>query len=418
MIILTVIFVIVAGIIIFVYPFFGLLATLCLIPQDALFFRLGNTFLGLFTIMTPVKIIGGVTFFSAFLHHIFLRKSWHFLRLKTFRYFTLFVMFLFISGFVFPNSFTRTYFTMFASFTMLGFSILSLVNSSSRFRKIIMATLISVFFASLNSIIIYATAGKTEIRMMGKSYGPNEFAIMLLPFLGIAYYFCLGEKNKVMKNLFIAITASILVALILSFSRGGLIGLFAMLIIVTLKAKNKLKAVVIMTLFVTILLCFLPGQTWDRFQTMKAEGPDADPTGSVQRRISLARIGWSMFLDNPIFGVGVGNYYWQCRLYGPVIPGRPHNMYLEILAEMGIIGFMLFLGIISHTFAILRTVNKKCPHLSRYARGIMLGLGGFLVSAIFLHAYHEKALWFIVFMSAALGIIAKKEYPEKKIRLL
>ena len=113
-----------------------------------------------------------------------------------------------------------------------------------------------------------------------------------------------------------------------------------------------------------------------------------------------------MFLEHPLVGVGVGNYYYECRKYAPIFAGRAHTTYLEIMAELGIIGIFLFLGILFSTFKTLKKIIRSNSPISGYARGLYIGLAGFLIAAIFLHAQQEKALWFVIFMAAALEQIA------------
>lgn len=63
-----------------------------------------------------------------------------------------------------------------------------------------------------------------------------------------------------------------------------------------------------------------------------------------------------IFLDNPYFGIGVRNYRFECRLeqyqilwynftgsFADPCSTHPHNIYLEILSETGIFGFILIL---------------------------------------------------------------------------
>lgn len=70
------------------------------------------------------------------------------------------------------------------------------------------------------------------------------------------------------------------------------------------------------------------------------------------RWISL-KIGWDIFKNNPISGVGVGNlksavYDYYDQDYPDTIPAQrkmPHNQFLSMLAATGIFGFILFLGV-------------------------------------------------------------------------
>lgn len=404
----------VGGITILINPFLGLLATSGLIPLS-LFPAIAGSFLGVFSVATPIKIAGTLTFVSSFIRHISERKSWDFLKKPQMRFFMLFLAWIFISGFTQPGFAARENFTLFISFAVLGFIILSLIDSIKRFRWVLWAALIPVFIVSLNAVLNYLSFGQA-IRVSGASYGPNYFAIGLLPFLGIAFYNISTEKKKILKIFSLIITLVIASALVFTFSRAGLVGFSGMLLTATLKAKKKIRAFLLLVICLTLLINVLPSQVWERFGQTEATLERLEETSNVnstKRRLLLAKAAWKMFLEHPLVGVGVGNYYYECRKYAPIHAGRAHTTYLEIMAELGIIGIFLFLGILFNTFKILKKIIKSnCP-VGGYARGLWIGLVGFLIAAIFLHAQQEKALWFVVFMAAALErIVRKKAYSD------
>ena len=239
----------IAGVIILIRPFIGLLIISALIPL-ALIPAITSTFLGLFSMATPIKITGTWTFGSAFIRHISTGKSWGFLKRPQIKFFLLFLLWIFISGFTQPCSFTRENFTVFISFTVLGFIILSLVNNLGRFRGVIWAGIISIFIVSLNAIFNYLSF-QESVRISGASYGPNYFAVGLLPFLGIGFYNIFTEKRKVLKVLSLLITIAASTALIVTFSRAGLIGFAGMLVIAAAGAKRKPRA------FLSLVICII-----------------------------------------------------------------------------------------------------------------------------------------------------------------
>jgi len=408
---------IIGAIVILINPFIGLLAVVILIPQ-ALIPAVGSSIFGIFTMATPIKLIGGLTFVSAFLRHISEGRKADFLRKPQVKFFIFFLVWVFISGFTQRGEFTRENFTVFTSFAIMGFIILSLVTDVKRFRWVLWAGLISVFIVSLQAVFRYSSFTEA-VRIQGASYDPNYFALGLLPFLGITFYNIFVEKKMALKAFSLAITAIIAIALIVTFSRAGIVGLFGMLLIATIKAEKKFKAAFLLALCVVLLINVLPSSVWERFTKTKIEDKYiGDPTiDSTTRRYLLAKAAWEMFLDNPLFGVGVGNYYWECGRYETVHAGRAHTTYLEVMAEMGIIGIFLFLGILFYTFKSLRKTMKSNFPLSSYAYGLYTGLAGFLIAALFLHAQQEKMLWFVVFMAVALERIDTQMSAEKEGRV-
>ncbi len=407
---------IVGGIVIVVNPFIGLLVTVGLFPQ-ALIPSMGYSFLGAFSMMTPIKIIGAVTFLATVIHLLIQGRSWSFLKSSGFKIYSIYLVYLYIDGFAQPTSFSRELFTTFTSFWVFGFTILALITTPQRLRLLTIVAVISMAVASAQSVLSFLTRPDYLLmmsRLRGTNFDPNYFAISLLPFIVISFYVGLAEKNKIVKLLLLFIPVILVTALILTQSRGGLLGLAVMLLFAIIRAKNKFSALITVGVLSFILVSVMPQTVWERFEKTRLENSHDDTIGSTVRRYYLAMAAWEMFLDYPIFGSGPGNYYYNCRLYYPLSPGRAHSLYLEIMAEMGSVGLILFLSVL---FSALRHANRVIksgikPYDS-YARGVFLGLIAFMVAALFLHAQQEKTLWLVVFLSLALTHLSQNPGPEK-----
>jgi len=394
---------------VFISPIFGLALTLILIPISTQL-TMGGSFLGIFTMVTPIKIIGTLTFISALIHYGGRKGTWDFLKKPQTRFFLFFLIWIFISGFTQPGWASRENFTMFIANAILGLTILILIQNMKRFRLTLWLIIISIFFICVQTVLSYLGIDRAG----GTGYGPNEFAIAILPFIALTFYMALAEKNKALKLILISITTAIFLALISTVSRGGIIGLGGMLLILTLKSRKKILTIIAVCIVVVLFMHTMPQNLRERFGktqvSQHAYGIGDGDIDSTTRRYYLAQAGWRIFLAHPLFGIGVGNYFYENRNYAPVSPGRAHNMYLEMMAELGIIGIILFLGIIFYTFKSLSRIIKSKSPLKGYAKGFYIGLVGFLIAGIFLHAQQDRILWFLIFMSAALERIYEKNY--------
>ena len=78
-------------------------------------------------------------------------------------------------------------------------------------------------------------------------------------------------------------------------------------------------------------------------------------------RTTLWRTGWVMFADNPVLGVGAGNYLERYSDYVEMYPElylghdrySVHNSYLKVMAESGIIGLIAFMAVYVLYYAYL-----------------------------------------------------------------
>jgi O-antigen ligase len=151
-----------------------------------------------------------------------------------------------------------------------------------------------------------------------------------------------------------------------------------------------------------------PDSVWKRFSTLKtaasSELADYDPEtvdlatrqdqGSSEQRLAIWQVASAVIMENPLTGVGLGAYPAAHEVtarkpgFKAIAAGRrdTHSTYLNILAETGIPGFVLFASIIILTLkqarAVRRRVGKAAPALSLQLFNMEVGLYAFLVAGI------------------------------------
>jgi O-antigen ligase len=111
---------------------------------------------------------------------------------------------------------------------------------------------------------------------------------------------------------------------------------------------------------------------------------------SLRERFDVWAAGLQIFADHPWVGVGLGNFPLIVGRYNPSYAGiYSHNTYLAVLAELGLVGLVLFLGL---CLQIWRALSNLREHrgLAFYLR---LSLGVLLVGFLFLYDFEDKLLW-------------------------
>jgi O-antigen ligase len=174
---------------------------------------------------------------------------------------------------------------------------------------------------------------------------PNEMAYSLIVILPLAGF--LASSLGLLPRL--ALTGIALVymaAIFVTFSRGGLVALGA---IMGLYAWRKKSAMLqgLMVLVAAGGLLF-SGQYWSRNEDFSSLKGDV----SFQQRIATSQAGIAMFADNPVLGVGLGCSMIAWPLYAPenlYTRGTlvTHNTFIQALGETGLVGsipFFLFVG--------------------------------------------------------------------------
>lgn len=186
-------------------------------------------------------------------------------------------------------------------------------------------------------------------------------------------------------------------ASLMSLSRGGWMGLAVALVLVTALASRRgavltaLGLVVLAALAVLGLSDLLPASiasrlsiVGDYFGVFDVRTVVLTPENwALVERMAHWQAAWLMYEDHPLFGVGIGNYaaayprYFLPPWQDPL--GHAHNLYLNMLAEMGAIGLASYLLLIGSWFALgLASLRRAEPG---FPRALALGCLGILTAS-------------------------------------
>ena len=224
-------------------------------------------------------------------------------------------------------------------------------------------------------------------------------------------------------------TIACIAGVALSFSRSTYIALAVVLVLFSLHVRLNVRYLLFLPLLV-VLLQFAPPEFQARVGTFSSlvedaeDGQGVQSDGSFQNRSVEMLMAVYMFLDHPVIGVGSGNfvehYTSYIREYGGSIKDEmrnPHNYYLEIAAEHGLIGLLLFSGFMFVALARLRFARglfqRVGDHrLAELAVALQIGFLGYMVSALFLHGSYPRLLWLQVSLVIITAAIAKQSLTE------
>jgi len=228
----------------------------------------------------------------------------------------------------------------------------------------------------------------------GWIYGPyvnhNHYAglmEMLTPIpLVISFTGGVRGPRKLLAILAAAVMAS---TIFLSGSRGGMIAFaaqMALLVTFLIKQRQNWKATFALGSFLIIALGLLAwlggGELADRVASIHS-ATQTELSGAT--RLNMDRDALKMFAKKPVLGWGLGVFgeiYPQFSSYSSNLPvGMAHNDYLQVLAEMGLLGFATALWFLLRLF---RSALKKLKHWppdtnTAVTLAAMLGVSGILV---------------------------------------
>ena len=213
----------------------------------------------------------------------------------------------------------------------------------------LMATLVYMYLYT-PSVKDVVTNTESNFETSG-GFGPNQVSTILG--LGIFVFFVkivLSSKTSLIRNINILFFVIITFRGIVTFSRGGVITGFIMIIIVVvlllLYTKSYVKSkIVILVVFGVIALAGIwayssiqtGGLIDKRYANQDARG--REKASKLTGRERLIESEFNMFLDNPIFGIGVGKNK-EYRLETTGIDAASHNEITRMLAEHGSLGLL------------------------------------------------------------------------------
>jgi O-antigen ligase len=345
-----------------------------------------------------------------------------------------FMWFLGILGFdiVIATNTYDAFWTTYGMFILLGCVCISLIFFTDTIRKIqhIVNALLLIFFYIAVYAITHAGFGPA-----GSDGGQDENYVaaamnLAIPLAAFSFFV---ERIKWKKILFAGLVCAYILAIVIGLSRGGFVGLVAAFAFSILNSPKKGLAIAAALVFGGFLFMVAGSSYWDEMSTIQDTSE-----GTADLRLEFWAIATRQFLDYPLTGVGGGNFPWrvidyqsleQTEKWRKVRMVEVHSTFFQLLAEMGLAGCVVFGFILIRTYRDYRHVNRMTQialsdsdstrsedlrWAQAYARGIMGGLVGYIVSVMFLSALYYSHIWIGVSLMAAIAIVADRLVSESQ----
>jgi O-antigen ligase len=260
-------------------------------------------------------------------------------------------------------------------------------------------------------------------RLTGGIGDPNYLAAVLVPAIALALFMFLGTKGWFPRVVLLIASSVCLSALFLTQSRGGIIALAVTVVAAVIFAgparRNVLAATSVVGAIASVyLLLIAPPHALNRLTVFRGGGG----TG----RTDLWAVAANAFESHPFAGIGLGNFTVVEPIYAVstqrslpradliVTQRQPvHNTYLHIAAELGIVGALLFVGLLVAVLDAVRqgvrsVAGRRDVWLGLTGRGLFVGCLGMLSAFTFLTAQYEKQLWLTLGLLLAYARIARQ----------
>jgi O-antigen ligase len=262
-------------------------------------------------------------------------------------------------------------------------------------------------------------------RLEGAGGDPNETAAALVAAAALALALAASLRGKpLLRLVVIAIAPLCAFASLLTLSRGGLVAFGAALIAAVLMAGRRrgqmlALAVTAAALAVGYFAFFAPAQAVERVTEVHGG------TG----RTDIWKVGWRMVEGAPLQGIGAGNFTVVSIHYllepGALLrddfivdtPKVAHNTYLEVLAELGIVGLTLFLIVIVFSIGCAVRAARYAARVGDremdiLARALVVALAALLAAYFFISREYSKQLWLLLALCPVMLEIIRRDHPR------
>lgn len=320
--------------------------------------------------------------------------------------------------------------------------IINLVTKPSQLKRIVLAmlamgvllALITIYQSTMGdysndfgglaqSRVSEITGDADAPRPSGTLGDANYYGQSLLILLPFAFYLIFEGRNVLARLAGAGAAACLLGAIVFTYSRGDALAVGAILAAAALYKKLNPAYLLIGLVAALIALPFVPSAYLNRlttvFQTAQGNRQTIYNETSIRGRAGAQQAAIAMFLDYPLLGVGRENYPLHQLEYlaGTSLAYKargipPHNLYLEIAAEHGLLGLLVLAGLmVTAARAVIEARRRFFAAGDRQTGELVawmgIGLFGYMVSSFFLHGAYLYMLWLQLALIIAARLIAR-----------
>lgn len=334
-----------------------------------------------------------------------------------------------------PSDFKWEIWSRFAKVIALFLFVLLIVDKKLHVDFFLWCVILSVgFFAGLEGLKYVASGGGHKIEgLAGHALGDrNELSIAMAMLLPICFYLLteFGKKSKIIRVGLLGLIALMVIAIIGTNSRGGLIALASVGGYLFIKSKRKVLFATLFILLGSAFVGLIPQEWFDRMNTISQAEGDA----SFMGRVVAWKLSFILAIQNPIFGGGfkaleyfpvwstLSQDFHQYSFFytGSALPSTTqaraaHSIYFQVLGDHGFIGWGLFVSFLAAAFfkaGAISRINSKNSGPEWFSN-----LSTMLRLSIFTYAVGGAALSFAYFdmiyaFIALVVILDKKILPR------
>jgi O-antigen ligase len=255
-------------------------------------------------------------------------------------------------------------------------------------------------------------------------YDANDFATFVVSALPLGLFFAHSRPRLLQRLLAVTVLLVLTLAFVRTGSRGGFIALVAAFGYILLRYRAistgwRLSAFVLVAV---LLAATASEQYWRQMGTILS---DTDYNHTEESgRLQIWERGVGYMLQYPVLGVGPGNFEMAEGTLSPLAVRQQfgkgvrwnaaHSAFIQVGAELGLPGLLMFVAFIASAFGLLRHVgrNRRRPHARSSAeltQALIASLLGLVVGASFLSLAYSEMLYMLVALAVGLWKVSSDQ---------
>jgi putative inorganic carbon (hco3(-)) transporter len=305
---------------------------------------------------------------------------------------------------------------------LMTFVMILVITTREKLRGVMLVTAGSLGLLAVKGMLFgLRTGGESRVWGPPDSFlsDNNAFGLALNMCLPLLFFLARDEKNRwlrwFLRFCFVCSSFSV----ILTYSRGGMLGLAVVLTAITLKTRHKVVGAFLLVVAAVLLVTFSPQAWMDRMGRFVSGNLDS----SADERLVAWETTWQFSHDFPLTGGGFDTLpdpavfqRYQLRQLPPgFVSTAPHSIYFQLLGDQGFVGLGLFLTLIGSCFWTLRRLRRTVRAFPRsewlvdYTHMIEVSILGFMISGAFLGFVYLDVIYQMIATVVVLKIVFRKE---------
>jgi O-antigen ligase len=294
------------------------------------------------------------------------------------------------------------------SMVLLYWLITRLFSDKDKYAHLLMVIVFSMTVSCLIGLAASVTGNNPFsihqdselVRITGATgMDPNTFAASLMLPLTLAAAAAITHPKAGFRQAYMGIALVLAAGIIFTYSRSAFLVLVMMAAVAGLAWRRHITRGqwAIIGLGLLIVLALQSQEILERVASLGDMFADKRVDVSLWRRQNYLRVGLNILKDHPFLGAGPGNFavlhaHPDYQPYSVLVgvPRLPHNTYVQVISETGLVGLIFFLGMA--VTALTRTAPAMRTH-AVYPQALFIVLMGFAMMGLFLHLLLEKYVW-------------------------